>query len=256
MEDQPVLVERAGAVVRCTISRPPLNLLEPGLIGALRDAFRALAPDPSIRVAVLRASGRAFCAGMNLHVLGNLDVAQGKALITSIHEMIDAVHQAPFPVVAAVQGPCLGAGFELLLACDLRIAGARSIFGLPEVLVGVPSVIEAALLPWLIGPGRAAELLLTGETVGAEQALAWGLLNRVVEPGRLEAAVDEMVAKLLACAPQALRLQKELMLAWRHTDLGTAIRYGINAFATSHATGEPGEGAAAFLAKRSPRWAP
>jgi enoyl-CoA hydratase/carnithine racemase len=254
--DQPVRVERAGSVVRCTINRPPLNLLEPGLIVALRDAFRTLTPDVSIRVVVLGAAGRAFTAGMNLHVLGSLDVPRAKALISSIHEMIDAVHRAPFPVVAAVQGPCLGAGFELLLACDLRVVVAGATFGLPEVRVGVPSVVEAALLPWLIGPGRAAELLLTGETVDAEQALAWGLVNRVVPADRLEAAVDEMVGRLLACAPQALRLQKELMLAWRHTDLATAVRYGINAFATSYATGEPEEGAAAFLAKRSPRWAP
>ena len=247
-------VARDGPTAWCTMDRPPLNLFEPGLIGELREAFTRLARDPSVRVAVLTGAGRAFAAGMDLHVLGGLDVERGRALITSIHEAIEAVHHAPFPVVAAVNGPALGAAFELLLACDLRVASATATLGLPEVRVGVPSVIEAALLPWLIGPGRAAELLLTGEAVGAEQALAWGLVNRVVPPERLRAETEAVVASILACAPGAIRAQKELMLRWRYTDLATAIRYGINAFATCYATGEPREGARAFLEKRPPRF--
>jgi enoyl-CoA hydratase/carnithine racemase len=168
--------------------------------------------------------------------------------------MISGVHHAPFPVIARVNGFCLGAGFELALACDVRIAASAARLGLPEVRVGVPSVIEAALLPGLIGPGRAAEMLLTGDAIGAEQAEAWGLVNRVVPLEGLDAAVDAMVDRLLACGPEALRLQKELMLRWRYTDLATAIEYGINAFATAYATGEPREGARAFLEKRAPRF--
>jgi enoyl-CoA hydratase len=157
-------------------------------------------------------------------------------------------------VVAAVHGPCLGAAFELALAADLRVAASTATFGLPEVRVGVPSVIEAALLPRLVGPGRAAEMLLTGEAIAADRALAWGLVNRVVDGTSLRAAVEELVARILAAGPRAIRLQKELMLRWRYTDLATAIRYGINAFAAAYATGEPAEGAAAFLAKRPPKF--
>ena len=120
--------------------------------------------------------------------------------------------------------------------------------------VGVPSVIEAALLPALVGPGRAAELLLCGTAIGAEQALAWGLVNRVAPPERLDATVGELVAQITACAPTAIRLQKELMIAWRSTDLRTAVSFGINAFATAYASGEPREGATAFLEKRPPRF--
>lgn len=249
-----VHVAREGATAWVTLDRPPLNLFEPGLIGELREAFQALARDAAVRAAVLTGAGRAFAAGMDLHVLGALDVERGRALITAIHEAIEAVHHAPFPVVAAVNGPALGAAFELLLACDLRVAATTATLGLPEVRVGVPSVIEAALLPWLIGPGRAAELLLTGEPIDAERALAWGLVNRVVPPERLRAETEGVVASILACAPAAIRAQKELMLRWRYTDLATAIRYGINAFATAYATGEPREGARAFLEKRPPRY--
>jgi enoyl-CoA hydratase/carnithine racemase len=250
----PVAVERVGATAWCTLVRPPLNLFDPTLIEALREAFQALAQDRAIRVAVLTGSGRAFTAGMDLHVLQRLDAAGARALIVSLHEAIEAVHHAPFPVVAAVNGPSLGAGFELALACDLRVATATAVFGLPEVRVGVPSVIEAALLPPLVGPGRAAELLLTGEAIGAEQALAWGLVNRVVAPADLRAAAQSIVDAILGAGPTAIRLQKALMLRWRHTDLASAIRVGIDAFAEAYATGEPAEGARAYLEKRPPRF--
>ena len=247
-------LERDGGVVRCTLDRPPLNLLEPDLIRALRDAFHGLAADPSVRVAVLTGRGRAFTAGMDVHVLAALDVAGAKTLITGLHEAIQAVHQAPFPVIAAINGHALGAGFELALACDLRVAARGATFGLPEVRVGVPSVIEAALLAPTIGPGRAAELLLCGESIGCDDALAWGLVNRVVPPEELEAALDATVNKVLAGAPAAIRLQKELMMRWRSTDLATAIEYGVNAFAVSYASPDVREGLRAFLEKRTPRW--
>jgi enoyl-CoA hydratase len=249
-----VLVERRGAVAWCTLDRPPLNLLDPQLIGAIHAAFTALASDATIRAAVLTGRGRAFTGGMNVHVLHDLDVLGAKALITAIHAAIASVHHAPFPTIARVNGFCLGAGFELALACDVRIAADVARFGLPEVRVGVPSVIEAALLPGLVGPGRAAEMLLTGESIDAARAEAWGLVNRVVPMDELDTAVETMVDKVLACGPAAIRLQKELMLRWRDTDLATAIEYGINAFATAYATDEPREGARAFLEKRAARF--
>ncbi len=254
MADSALAVERRGDVVWCALDRPPLNLFEPGLIAALRATFEALARDAAIRAAVVTGRGRAFTAGMDVRVLHALNAASARALITDLCAAIDAVHRAPFPVLAAVHGACLGAGFELALACDLRVAAANASFGLPEVRVGVPSVIQAALLPPLIGPGRAAEMLLLGTPVDATRALGWGLVNRVVEPGALAAAVDEMLAMLLACAPGAVRAQKALMIRWRETNLPSAVRAGIDAFAACYAGDEPREGAAAFLEKRAPRF--
>jgi enoyl-CoA hydratase/carnithine racemase len=254
MAEAALRVERRGGVVRCTLDRPPLNLLEPGLIAALRSTFTTLAADPTIRVAVVTGAGRAFTGGMDVHVLRDLDAAGATALITALHDAIDAVHRAPFPVIAAINGHALGAGFELALACDLRVAATEATLGLPEVRVGVPSVIQAALLPPLVGPGRAAELLLTGATIGAREALGWGLVNRVVEREGLEPAVETMVEAILACGPAAVRLQKALIVRWRESDLTAAVRAGIAAFAASYATGEPREGATAFLEKRPPRF--
>ncbi len=254
MAEAALRVERRGGVVRCTLDRPPLNLLEPGLIASLRSTFTTLAADPAVRLAVVTGAGRAFTGGMDVRVLRDLDAAGATALITALHDAIDAVHRAPFPVIAAVNGHALGAGFELALACDLRVAVVEATLGLPEVRVGVPSVIQAALLPPLVGPGRAAELLLTGATIGAREALAWGLVNRVVEREGLELAVETMVEAILACGPGAVRLQKALIVRWRESDLTAAVRAGIAAFAASYATGEPREGATAFLEKRAPRF--
>jgi enoyl-CoA hydratase/carnithine racemase len=153
-----------------------------------------------------------------------------------------------------MNGACLGAGFELAMACDLRTAAAGAVLGLPEVRVGVPSVIEAALLPAFVGPGRAAELLLTGDPITAETALAWGLVNRVAPAAELEAVTAELLERIIACGPAAIRLQKELMIRWRSTDLRTAIESGINAFAQSYATDEPRQAMRAFLEKRPPRF--
>jgi len=249
-----LLVESRDATAWVRVNRPPLNLLVPELIDALRDTFVGLARNRAVRLAILSGSGGAFSAGVDVRVLRELDVVSAKGFVTRLHEAIRALHEAPFPVIAMLHGYCLGGAFELAMACDLRTVSADCLMGLPEIKVGVPSVIEAALMPGLIGPGRAAEFLLTGDMITAEQALRWGLVNRVASPEQLEAVTEELAEKILACAPTAVRMQKELLTRWGQTDLPTAIQYGINAFAACYATGEPREAMTAFLEKRRPRF--
>lgn len=253
--DGTVHVERRGGCAWVTLDRPPLNLLEPGVIRALRDTFAGLARDPAVRAAVVTGAGRATTGGMQIQFLMDLGPAEAKLFITQLHEAIQSVHEAPFPTICMVNGPCLGAGFELALACDLRVMSTEASFGLPEIRIGVPSVIEAALLPGMVGPARAAEILLLGAPVTAAQALEWGLVNRVAPPLELETVTQGLVESILAFAPTAVRLQKELIVRWRNTDLRTAIESGINAFAQSYATGEPREAMLAYLEKRKPRFA-
>jgi enoyl-CoA hydratase/carnithine racemase len=250
-----VRVEERRGCAWVTLDRPPLNLIVPEMVEGVAAAFTALAGDSGVRAAVVTGAGRATTAGMQLQFLAELTAARAKAFITRLHEAIRAVHEAPFPTLCMVNGACLGAGFELAMACDLRTAAAGALLGLPEVRVGVPSVIEAALLPGLVGPGRAAELLLTGDPITAETALAWGLVNRVAPAADLESVTAELLERVLASGPAAIRLQKELMIRWRNTDLRTAIDTGINAFAQSYATEEPREAMRAFLEKRPPRFA-
>jgi enoyl-CoA hydratase len=251
-----VRVEREGACAWVTLDRPPLNLIVPEMVEGIRRTFEALRRDAGVRAAVITGAGRATTAGMQLQVLRELTPGGAKTFIASLHEAIALVHDAPFPTVCMVNGACLGAGFELAMACDLRTASTEALLGLPEIRVGIPSVIEAALLPGLVGPGRAAEMLLTGDPVPARQALDWGLVNRVAPPGELRAATVALVGRVLDCAPTAVRLQKELMVRWRDTDLRTAVEYGVNAFAQSFTTGEPREAMDAYLGKRRPRFAP
>jgi len=250
-----VTVEREGALAWVTLDRPPLNLIVPEMVEGIRVSFETLRRDDSVRAAVITGAGRATTGGMQLQVLRDLTPGPAKTFIASLHEAITLVHDAPFPTVCMINGACLGAGFELAMACDLRTAAGEAVMGLPEIRVGIPSVIEAALLPGIVGPGRAAEILLTGESVTARQAFEWGLLNRVAPRSELRAVTAELVGKILACAPSAVRLQKELIVRWRNTDLRTAVEYGVNAFGQSFATGEPREAMEAYLGKRKPRFA-
>jgi enoyl-CoA hydratase len=249
-----VRVERRGSCAWVTLDRPPLNLMVPEMVRAIKAAFDDLRGDPRTRAAVLTGSGRAMTAGMDLQFLQHLTARQAKEFIATLHDAIHTVHEAPFPTVCMMNGACLGGGFELAMACDMRTAAAGTLMGLPEVRVGVPSVIEAALLPRLIGPGRAAEYLLTGESITAQQALEWGLVNRVTPSSGLGRATSELIDRILECAPSAVRLQKELIIRWRNTDLRSAVEYGINAFAQAYATEEPREAMQAFLDKRKPRF--
>src|ERR1700680_1812409 len=132
--------------------------------------------------------------------MAELDAAGAEASITELHHAITAVRAIPVPVIARINGYCLGAGLELAAACDLRVASDNAVFGMPEVKVGMPSVIEAALLPRLIGWGQAARLLLLGESISAAEALEIGLVETVVAPAELDGAVEAWIDAILARA--------------------------------------------------------
>jgi enoyl-CoA hydratase len=148
-----VRLDREDAIAWVTLDRPPLNLIVPEMVEGIRTTFDALRHDPTVRAAVITGAGRATTGGMQLQVLRDFTPATAKAFIASLHEAIDLVHDAPFPTVCMINGACLGAGFELAMACDLRTAAAGALLGLPEIRVGIPSVIEAALLPAWSGRG-------------------------------------------------------------------------------------------------------
>jgi enoyl-CoA hydratase len=163
------------------------------------------------------------------------------------------VRAIPVPVIARIQGYCFGAGLELAAACDFRIASETAELGMPEVRLGIPSVVEAALLPTLIGWGRTRRLLLTGETIDAECALSWGLVEEVTAADELDGAVEACVADILACGPAAIRGQKALIAAWETLPLAAAITAGVEAFADAYRTDEPARMMAEFLAAREAR---
>jgi enoyl-CoA hydratase/carnithine racemase len=136
-------------------------------------------------------------------------------------------------------GWCLGGGLEVAAACDFRIAAHDARFGMPEVRVGIPSVIHAALLPRLIGWGRARWLVMTAENIDAPTALAWGLVDVVAPEGGLDTAVEHTVAALLACGPEALRAQKDLLRQWEELPLRESVNLSIKVFGRAFLTDEP-----------------
>ena len=229
----------AGQVARLTIEREAkLNSLDSATLEGIVQALRELPAE--VRAVVLTGAGaRAFAGGASVDELAVLDPVTAREFITRVHQACDALREHPVPVIARVNGYCLGAGLELAAACDLRIAAAEAAFGMPEVRLGIPSVIEAALLPRLIGAGRARWLVLTGENIDAAQALDWGLVERVVPAARLDAAVEAALGALLAAGDAALRAQKRLCKLWEEAPLSQCVHESIDEFARAYAGEAP-----------------
>src|SRR5882672_4564352 len=226
-----------------------LNSLNRELMIEIVGTVARLGDDPQLRLAVVSGAGeRAFVGGADIGEIAALDHVTARSFITLVHRCCDAFRRLPVPVIARIDGYALGAGLELACACDLRVASERAIFGMPEVRVGIPSVVEAALLPQLIGPGRARRLLLTGDNIGAAEARAWGLVDAVVPPEHLDAEVERFAAAILAGGPHAMRLQKRLILDWEELPTSAAIARGIDCFAEAFKTDEPSQMAGARVA--------
>jgi enoyl-CoA hydratase/carnithine racemase len=229
-----------------------LNVVNPPALLDLTEAFQSLSREDDLRVVVFSgAGGRAFIGGADIHHMVSMRSSEdGRRFITMLHKLCQAVRDCPVPVINKLEGFSLGGGLEVSAACDLRIAADDARFGMPEVKVGVPSVIEAALLPRLIGWGRTSRLLLTGETIDAHKAEAWGLIEEVVPAGELDAAVERAVAAIVESAPQSIRAQKRLMRRWERLSLDEAVQAGIDAFAQSVTSGEHIERMGAFVNRK------
>ena len=161
----------------------PLHILNRAGMDAFIAAFDQLRPIDDLRAVILTgATDRAFIGGADIKEMVALNPESARAFITRLHEMNAAIRSLPVPVIARITGYCLGAGLEVAAACDFRAAALDAKFGMPEVLVGIPSVIEAALLPQLIGWGKTRELLYTGRTIDAQEALQCRLIERVGFP--------------------------------------------------------------------------
>jgi enoyl-CoA hydratase len=217
-----------------------LNILGSAVIQDVHAGLQQLAADGTIRVLVLAGeSEKSLIGGADIKEMATLDQASAEAFITRLAELCEAVRAFPAPVIARMPGWCLGGGLEVAAACDMRIAAHDAKFGMPEVRVGIPSVIHAALLPRLIGWGRTRWLLLTAETIDAPTALSWGLVDVVAPEGGLDAAVGHAVLSLLACGPEALRAQKALLRQWEELPLRESVELSIGAFGRSFLTDEP-----------------
>jgi enoyl-CoA hydratase/carnithine racemase len=241
-----------GIVAFVTLdNQKKLNTLNRALMTEFVAAVVSVSHIDDLRAVVLSGAGdKAFIGGANIPEMSGLDPKSARDFITLVHQTCDCLRRCPAPVIARIDGFALGAGLEVAVSCDLRVATDRAKFGMPETKVGIPSVVEAALIPRLIGGGRARELLMLGEIIDAQTALSWGLVERVVAPNMLDAEVERVLRGLFAAGPRAVRLQKTLMQQWENLPADRAIAAGIDAFSDAYKTDEPGRLMAAFLDRK------
>jgi enoyl-CoA hydratase/carnithine racemase len=228
-------------VVRLTICNAgSLNILGSAAINGVRAGLEVLATERAIRALVIAGqSEKSMIGGADIKEMAKLDQASAEKFITGLRDLCEAARAFPAPVIARIPGWCLGGGLEFAAACDLRIAAHDAKFAMPEVKVGIPSVIHAALLPRLIGWGRARWLIMTAATIDAPTALAWGLVDAVAPEGGLDAEVEKVVEALLECGPEALRAQKALLKQWEDLPLKESVNLSIGVFGQSFLTDEP-----------------
>lgn len=247
-------------VATLELARPEKrNALTAQAFTELGDAAERAAGDPGIRVVVVRGQGPSFCAGIDIALLGQLAGTRGarfRTFVRTAQRPFEILAQMDKPSVAAVQGHAIGAGFQLALACDLRILTDDASLSILEVRFGlVPDLGGPHRLTRLVGPARAKEIIWTGRTVGSDEADRLGLANRVVVPEALGKETDAFVRELAASPPLPVSLTKALINRAEETPLETELEREAQAQATCIDSEDHREAVAAYLEKRSPRFA-
>lgn len=217
-----------------------LNLVGIDTLTQCAEGIQSHAENSELRCAILQGmSDHAFIGGADLKEIEQLEPHNAAEFVSAIHHLCSILMKFPVPVIARIQGYCLGGGLEIAAACDFRICDSTGIFGMPEVKVGVPSVVEAALLPRLIGRGKTRELVLRGNLINAAEAHRIGLVEQFVEHGTIDAAVAASIGDIVDAAPNAIRLQKKLCQQWEDLSTSQAIEAGLPVFAQAFETDEP-----------------
>jgi enoyl-CoA hydratase/carnithine racemase len=257
MEWDTIRFERDKQVGFLILDRPAsLNAVNDQLILDMEDACTAIQQETDLRVVVVRGEGRAFCSGMDLRAASNRPATQ-EALRTvwgPWMRALDLLENLPQLTIASIHGPCLGAGFELILACDFRIATATAFFSSPQVLYGSPPDAGPTYrLPQLIGLAKAKEIVILGERFDAAQAERWGLLTKVVEPEQLENETQKLIERCLQVGWRAAAVTKQLLARTWEMEFDTLVEEVDRARAASVETGELSDSMQIYREKRKPR---
>jgi len=256
-DDQPILLEeRSDGLATLTLNRPgKFNALSEELLTALQAALEAIGADPGIRVVVLAANGRAFCAGHDLKQMrARPEEDYYRRLFAQCSRMMLTLRNIPQPVIAKVQGIATAAGCQLVAACDLAIASEESRFATSGIDVGLFCSTPSVALARNVSHKRAFEMLITGGFIDAATAADYGLINRAVPAEALDQAVRELADRILAKAPIAVRTGKEMFHRQIEMGLDEAYAYAGGVMACNMMAEDTGEGLDAFIEKRQPRW--
>ncbi|EDM70834.1 enoyl-CoA hydratase [Roseobacter sp. AzwK-3b] len=250
-----------GAVARLTLNHPEkLNALSDAMLAALQDQFDSLAQDPSIRVVILGGTGKAFCAGHDLKEMtqGRQAPDGGRAYFADLFarcaRVMTAIRTLPQPVIAQPHGIATAAGCQLVASCDLAIAATGTRFGVNGVNIGLFCSTPMVALSRNIPRKQAFEMLTTGDFIDTDRALALGLINRAVDPDRLEAETDALAAQIAAKLGAAVRIGKRAFYDQLEMPLDQAYAYTGEVMVENMMYRDTAEGISAFLEKRSPDW--
>lgn len=257
MSEAPVLVDVADGVARVTLNRPEVrNALNAQMLAELEAALHRLEADPAARVIVLRGAGdRAFCAGADLKGVGDRGTTlQARESFGGLARILEHVARMRTPIIAQVHGYALAGGCGLAAGCDIVVAATDARFGLPEIKVGLLPLVVMAPILRMVGRKRAMLMILSGETVPAQEAYEIGLVSRLVPPAELESAVDGLAATLAGYSPTALGLAKEAAAMIPEMEYGAALRYLREMITLVALSDDAREGITAFFEKRAPRW--
>jgi cyclohexa-1,5-dienecarbonyl-CoA hydratase len=250
-----IQLERRGPVGTIVLNKPPLNIIDMEMMAEIQAALRSLEDgerDSGADVLVFRGNGKCFSAGVSIE---DHTPEQINEMIPRFHSIFRHLARTEIVTVAAVHGACLGGGFELVSMCDLVVAADHSQFGQPEIKLGQFPPVAVILLPHLMGHRKATEMLLTGGNIGANEAQAFGLVNRVVPEAQLSECLESLLSELTAGSQSTLHLTKTILRRVSGIDFERALDESERFFLHTLAqTEDAKEGIFAFLEKRAPRW--
>ena len=253
--DPAVLKAISNGIGTLTMNRGQrMNLMTLEMIEALEEGLRTFGEDPAVNVIVLASTGRAFCAGHDMKSMLGGKPDEVQALFDRCVVMMESIRLNPKPVIAQVQGVAVAAGCQLATSCDLVMASSEAVFGTTGIRSGLFCSTPMVPLSRVVPEKKALELLLTGETITAEAALAAGMVNHVVPVDQLEAETTGLAAKIAAHSPYALRLGKEAFYRQLHLDFPEAYQIGKSAMVKNVLAEDGQEGIASFVEKRPPNW--
>jgi enoyl-CoA hydratase len=248
-----VRLERDGRIASITIDNPPVNALHPDVSAAIHARLKEIAADPELRAVVITGAGKTFMAGGDIAYFESLDQYSAERYVLGVQSMQDEIGMLPQPVIAAVNGACLGGGCELAMACDIRVADERATFGQPEVSLGIiPGAGGTQNLPRLVGEGQAKRLLFTGERIDAEEARALGLVEFVTAAGGSVGKARELAEKIAANAPLAVAAAKRSVNLGLQGSARDGHRIEASQFAPLAESDDFREGVKAFFERRNP----
>ncbi|MFA6449408.1 MAG: enoyl-CoA hydratase-related protein [bacterium] len=254
MAYEDIIYEKQGGTAKVTINRPDVfNAFRLQTLDEMADALQDAADDATVGVIVVAgAGGKAFCSGGDVAEMLALTPHTGRVFVTKLFRMFTVIRSAPKPVIAAVDGYCLGGGNEINLVCDISVATERSKFGQVGPTVGsTPVLAGTQLLPRLVGDKKAKEIIFLCKRYTAREALDMGWINKVVPDGELEKETDSMCARILEMSPQSIRISK-ISMNYESDQLYSSYMHGIEMLSATYGSAELVEGMKAFLEKRKP----